>query len=397
MSDSYVCSGAMMKCTMGSAPAKLTVLPSRTVFLCGKPLANISDHVSMVNLAPFGVCRSLAFPPTAAATAAALGTLTPMPCIHNTPMPWMPGKPDYFDKGHPALLKSCKLQCMWGGMISLIDDGQVGEGTQWVTKLPKESLPVSEARVDDYEAVVDLRPMRERKSLTQLANESMAKDERKEARNILEFLSESATGGILWNDDRFNQLEAENNKYLETEEGKKRLNDAREAFRRVKPNLHSLTYNQLYNIVGQTIGLKEEEIHYKKDVKNSEGTLGWHPSNSKDAILNINEETDMSMCEKIAVYAHESRHVLQDLVLKKATRNPTKPMTPYEKKLKFAAQTYTSPTTDIEKYYHNFEELDSRRDEYVFGKACVEYYNETNVSVTHKTTKAIMGNTMNRQ
>lgn len=140
MSDSYVCSGAMMKCTMGTAPAKLTVLPTRTVNLCGQPQANISDHKTIVNLAPFGLCRSLAFPQTAAATAAALGTLTPTPCMHNTPMPWMGGKMDYLIKGQPALLKSCKCQCMWGGTISLVTDGQVGEGTQYVQKKQKEEF-----------------------------------------------------------------------------------------------------------------------------------------------------------------------------------------------------------------------------------------------------------------
>lgn len=139
MADSYVCSGATMCCTMGTQPAKLTVLPSRTVFLCGQPMANISDHVSMVNLAPFGLCRSLGFPATASATAANLGRLTPMPCVHNTPMPWMPGKADYFDKSQPALLRTCKLQCMWGGTISLVDDGQKGEGTQYVAKSGKLS------------------------------------------------------------------------------------------------------------------------------------------------------------------------------------------------------------------------------------------------------------------
>lgn len=137
MADSYVCSGAMMKCTMGSSPAKLTVLPSRTVFLAGQPQANISDHKSMVNLAPFGVCRSLAFPPTASATAAAMGTLTPMPCIHNTPAPWFVGKMDTLIKGQPALLQSCKCQCMWGGTITLINNGQVGEGAQDVNEKPK--------------------------------------------------------------------------------------------------------------------------------------------------------------------------------------------------------------------------------------------------------------------
>ena len=140
MADSYVCSGAMMKCTMGTSPAKLTVLPTRTVYLAGQPQANISDHVSMVNLAPFGLCRSLAFPATAAATAAALGTLTPMPCMHNTPAPWIGGKMDDLIKGQPALLKSCKCQCMWGGTISLTFDGQMGEGTQYVQKKGKEQF-----------------------------------------------------------------------------------------------------------------------------------------------------------------------------------------------------------------------------------------------------------------
>lgn len=139
MEDSYVCSGAMMKCTMGTSPARLTVLPIRTVFLTGQPMANISDHQTMVNLAPFGLCRSMGFPATASATAAAMGTLTPMPCMHNTPFPWMGGKNDYLIQGLPALLKeSSKCQCLWGGTISIIDDGQHGEGTQWVKSKRRE-------------------------------------------------------------------------------------------------------------------------------------------------------------------------------------------------------------------------------------------------------------------
>ncbi len=124
MADSYVCSGATMKCTMGTSTAKLTVLPDRITYLTGKPQANISDHKSFVNLGAFGRCRSLGFPATASATAANSGTLTPMPCVHNTPIPWMMGKDDYIIKGQPALLKSSTCQCMWGGAISLVTDGQ---------------------------------------------------------------------------------------------------------------------------------------------------------------------------------------------------------------------------------------------------------------------------------
>ena len=140
MADSYVCSGAIMRCTMGNSTARLTVLPVRTVHLTGKPMANISDHLTMANLAPFGTCRSMGFPATASATAAAHGVLTPMPCVHNTPMPWMGGKLDYIVHGQPALLKSSKCQCMWGGTISLITDGQTPTGPADVSKQPATNL-----------------------------------------------------------------------------------------------------------------------------------------------------------------------------------------------------------------------------------------------------------------
>lgn len=138
--NSYVCSGATMRCTMGTSQASLTVLPIRTVNLTGKPMANISDHLSFVNLGQFGRCRSLGFPATAAATAAAHGKLTPMPCVHNTPFPWMGGKNDYIIKGDPALLKSSKCQCMWGGTISLVNDGQTYTGPADLSKRSTEEF-----------------------------------------------------------------------------------------------------------------------------------------------------------------------------------------------------------------------------------------------------------------
>ena len=141
MTDSYVCSGATMKCTCGDKTAKLTVLPSRTVFLTGQPMANISDHKSMVNLAPFGKCRSLGYPATASATAANHGKLTPMPCMHNTPFPWMSGKNDYIIKGDPALLKSSTCACMWGGTISLVTDGQTSTG----------NIDLSRSQIEEFE------------------------------------------------------------------------------------------------------------------------------------------------------------------------------------------------------------------------------------------------------
>lgn len=127
-SDSYVCSGARMKCSCGDKISTLTVLPSRTIWLTDEPQANISDHQSMVNIAPFGKCHTTAYPPTGSATAANHGRLTPMPCVPNTPFPWMSGKNDVILKGDSALLKSSTCKCVWGGTITITDDGQI-DGT----------------------------------------------------------------------------------------------------------------------------------------------------------------------------------------------------------------------------------------------------------------------------
>lgn len=154
MADSYVCSGAMMRCTMGTALARLTVLPSRTVYLTGQPMANVSDHESMVNLAPFGQCRSMGYPETAKATAANSGILTPMPCMHNTPLPWEYGKDDYLVKGKAALLLSSTCPCMWGGTISLVNDGQIKEGNVDLGKETLEDLENTQTE-EDVQVTVD--------------------------------------------------------------------------------------------------------------------------------------------------------------------------------------------------------------------------------------------------
>lgn len=117
-----VCTGAMMKCSFGAAPSSLVVLPTNRV-LSGQPTATIMDHKPMVNIAPFGVCMSMANPMVAAATAAALGVLTPMPCLPNTVAPWVVGAPTALIGGVPALNSNGKLMCMWAGVIELLPPG----------------------------------------------------------------------------------------------------------------------------------------------------------------------------------------------------------------------------------------------------------------------------------
>lgn len=119
-----VCMGAMLQCTMGMAPSSLVVLPTNMVMTNQMPDANIMDHVPMVNIMPFGMCISPANPVVAAATAAAMGVLTPMPCIPNTPAPWVPGAPTVMLGNMPALDNTSQLMCTWAGMIAIVNPGE---------------------------------------------------------------------------------------------------------------------------------------------------------------------------------------------------------------------------------------------------------------------------------
>lgn len=140
MADSYVVSKAKIKCSYGDKISTLTVFPDRTIWLTGEPQANISDHAPMRNIAPFGKCHTVAYPPTGSATAANHGKLTPMPCVPNTPFPWMGGKSDVLLKGQPALLKSCRLNCIYGGLITITHDGQSSGNQTPPPTMPKEKF-----------------------------------------------------------------------------------------------------------------------------------------------------------------------------------------------------------------------------------------------------------------
>lgn len=123
----HVCMGAMLQCSFGAAPSSLIVLPANRVITSNKPAANIMDHKPLVNIMPFGMCSSLANPTVAAATAAALGALTPMPCVPVTPAPWIVGSPTVLLANIPSLQNSSMLMCNWGGAIQVTMPGQFTE------------------------------------------------------------------------------------------------------------------------------------------------------------------------------------------------------------------------------------------------------------------------------
>ena len=160
MSDSYVTSKAILRCSCGDRTAKITVYPDRTVEFTEKPAANISDHISMYNIAPFGKCHTIKYPLTGAATAANKGKLTPMPCVPGTDTDWINGKEDYIIKGKSALLKSSYCRCKWGGIITIIDDGQDDTGAVDDSRESKETEDEIKKRTEvalkvEPEAVLD--------------------------------------------------------------------------------------------------------------------------------------------------------------------------------------------------------------------------------------------------
>ena len=113
-----------IECTFGTAPMPFMVLPTNEVTTVFMPTGVTKDHIPFVNILPFALCTSLANPAVAAATAAALGVLTPMPC---TPVPtgdWVPGTPTVEIGGAPSIDETCTLSCAFGGVISFITPGQ---------------------------------------------------------------------------------------------------------------------------------------------------------------------------------------------------------------------------------------------------------------------------------
>jgi hypothetical protein len=116
--------GAMLQCSFGVAPSSLVVLPQNKV-MSTVPAANILDNKPIANIPPFGMCSSPANPTVIAATAAALGVLTPMPCVPATAAPWAPGSTKVTIGKMPALDSTCKLMCNWGGVIQIVSPGQV--------------------------------------------------------------------------------------------------------------------------------------------------------------------------------------------------------------------------------------------------------------------------------
>ena len=101
-----------------AAPAVLTVTSQQTVSICKMPAATIQDGAALSNVPTFGMCSNPANHTVASATAAAMGVLTPMPCVPAT-VAWAPGCPTVTVCKRPLLNSTSKLTCSYGGVIQV--------------------------------------------------------------------------------------------------------------------------------------------------------------------------------------------------------------------------------------------------------------------------------------
>lgn len=117
------CMGASLKCSQGVAPSSLVVVRPM-ILVTKKPAANVMDFKPIANVPPFGMCNSKSNPQVIAATAAAQGVHTPMPCLPVITGPWSPGAGNVKIEKMKALDDGSTAKCSWNGSITIESAGQ---------------------------------------------------------------------------------------------------------------------------------------------------------------------------------------------------------------------------------------------------------------------------------
>ena len=114
--------GATLQCPFGVAPSTLVVNSQTTALASSRPIATIMDNKPMANIPPFGMCTCPANPATVKPPPV---MFAPAPCVPVITAPWAPGSPTVLVGNYPALNNSSKLICQWGGVISIVNPGQM--------------------------------------------------------------------------------------------------------------------------------------------------------------------------------------------------------------------------------------------------------------------------------
>lgn len=112
---------AKIRCNQGTLPSALVVTPDSPAVAGDKPVATVQDHRPRRNIITFGMCRSPSNPQVASATSAAMGVLTPQPCVPATNQDWTPGAAFAVADDVNVLSSDSTCSCDWGGTIDILD------------------------------------------------------------------------------------------------------------------------------------------------------------------------------------------------------------------------------------------------------------------------------------
>ncbi len=104
---------SVCRCSFGTAPCNLIVLPTKQISIDNLPVATIMDHKAGLNLPTFAMCTTSANPAVAAAYGA------PMPCLPVLPAPWSSGSVEVKVKDEVVLHDISTLSCVYGGVITV--------------------------------------------------------------------------------------------------------------------------------------------------------------------------------------------------------------------------------------------------------------------------------------
>lgn len=123
--------GCPLSCSFGLTPSVFvaTEMPGKPVVNEAFAAATIVEIVPIANVPPFGMCSSEMNPEVIAATAAALGALTPMPCVPVIVDPWAPPSILLTADGLPLATVESRCLCAWGGMISAVAPAESNAAT----------------------------------------------------------------------------------------------------------------------------------------------------------------------------------------------------------------------------------------------------------------------------
>jgi len=114
-----VCMGAKLKCSFGSGPKSMIVLPiGMTMNANMNAIATQMDFVPFLNIPAFGNCLSPANPMNWK-MAGPVPVFVPSSCIPIPVMPWSPVAKKLKIGGNPAMLESSKTMCAWLGSIKV--------------------------------------------------------------------------------------------------------------------------------------------------------------------------------------------------------------------------------------------------------------------------------------